>query len=479
MDVLDLARLQFAGTTGVHWIFVILTLGLVPVVAVTHTAAVCARDPLRRAALERSTRFWGQLYVINYALGIVTGLVMEFQFGLGWSGLSKFAGNVIGAPLALETLVAFFAESTFLGMWIFGWGRLRPGLHAALIWVVTVTAYASAYFILVSNGFMQHPVGYEVRDGVAYLTDLGAVLTNPNAVLALAHVTVAALFTGGIFIAGVSAYHVAERTADKRFFTVWLRLGVGVAAIMSFPVFLIGVAQYPLLRRTQPMKFAVLEGGSRAAELQSELVAQHGERNYIPPSWMNIGQYVMLYVAEIVSLIMLIAALVVFRKWLLRFRVIAVLVVLAYPMVLAKYVGSLLYGTPGPNEGIIYLASLAFVVALLALGKRIADQPWAAWSLVAIIPLPFIASIGGWVFRETGRQPWLVYGELTVDQAVSHVSVASMWASCTAFIGVFVALAITNWLLIARFARRGPDATQLGAVEPIHLRLADDPIPAL
>ncbi|PXX58674.1 cytochrome d ubiquinol oxidase subunit I [Nocardia tenerifensis] len=479
MDVLDLARVQFAGTTSVHWLFVILTLGLVPVVAAMHTWAVCTRDPTRRVALERSTRFWGQLYVINYALGIVTGLVMEFQFGLNWSGLSKFAGNVIGAPLALETLVAFFAESTFLGMWIFGWGRLRARWHAALIWLVALTAYASAYFILVSNGFMQHPVGYEVRDGVAYLTDVAAVMTNPNALLALAHVAVAALLTGGVFIAGVSAYHIAKHTADHAFFTRSLRLGVGMAALASFPVFLIGVKQYPLLRRTQPMKFAVLDGGDEAAELQKQLVAQHGPGNYTPPSWMNIGQYVMLYLGEVVAIVALIAALVVFREWLVRFRVVAILLALAYPMVLAKFVGSLLYGEPGPNEGILYGAMFVMVVALLVYGPRVARWRQGAWLLVAMIPLPFIASIGGWVFRETGRQPWLIYGELTVDQAVSHVSAANLWVSCVGFIAVFVALAITNWTLIARFARRGPDAVQLGAVDPVRPRPDDELVAVL
>jgi cytochrome d ubiquinol oxidase subunit I len=195
MSAADLARLQFAATTGIHWLFVILTMGLVPLVAIMHTWGAFTRDPGKRAVRERMTRFWGQLYVINYAVGIVTGLVMEFQFGLSWSGLSKFAGNVFGAPLALETLIAFFAESTFLGMWIFGWGRMRRGVHVTLIWLVALTAYASAYWILIANGFMQHPVGYELRDGEAYLTDFAALLTNPSALIALAHITLAALTT--------------------------------------------------------------------------------------------------------------------------------------------------------------------------------------------------------------------------------------------------------------------------------------------
>nr|CEL19898.1 Cytochrome d ubiquinol oxidase subunit I [Kibdelosporangium sp. MJ126-NF4] len=417
---MDLARLQFAGTTGIHWLFVILTLGLVPVVAITHTAAVCSRDPERQAALLRATRFWGQLYVVNYALGIVTGLVMEFQFGLGWSGLGKVMGNVIGAPIALETLVAFFAESTFLGMWIFGWGRLRPALHATLIWLVALTAYASAYFILVANGFMQHPVGYENRGGTAYLTDLGAVMTNPSALLALAHITVAALTTGGMFVAGVSAYQVLK--GNRVFFQPWLRIGVVAAAVLSFAVYEIGALQYPLLGKTQPMKLAALEGGEGVSQLQAMMAARHGPGDYVPPSWMAIAQDVMLQLGNALTIITVVAALLVFRKRVWR---------------------------------------------------------WLAWLMVAVVPLPFIASLGGWLFREVGRQPWIVYGELTVDQAVSHVSAATMWVSMIAFLAVLLALAIANWSLIVRFARRGPDGVHLGAAEPAEPDTADEPLPVL
>lgn len=476
MSVVDLARLQFAGTIGIHWLFVLLTLGLVPVVAVLHTAAVRSGDPARRSALERATRFWGQLYVINYALGIVTGLVMEFQFGLAWSGLSKFAGNVIGAPVALETLVAFFAESTFLGMWIFGWGRLAPRLHAALIWLVVLTAYASAYFIMVANGFMQHPVGHEVRDGVAYLTDLGAMLTNPNALLALGHITAAALLTGGLFVAGVSAYHVARQTAERPFFVRSLRWGVGVAAFMSVPAFLLGALQYPLLGETQPMKLAVLEGGEEVARVQEMMAARYGAGNYVPPSWLVSAQNVMLYLGYVTAIVALTAALVVFRARLVRSRVVAVLVAVCYPLVLAVFVGGLLYGEPGPNMVVIYVVMVGAVTALLVHGAKVARWRRAAWLLVAVTPLPFVASLGGWLFREIGRQPWIVYGELTVEQAVSPVSAANVWASFVAFMVVFVGLAVTNWVLIARFAARGPDGVHIGRTEPVRPS-ADEPVP--
>lgn len=415
MSAADLARLQFAATTTVHWLFVILTMGLVPLVAIMHTRAAYTRDPAKRAVRERMTRFWGQLYVINYAVGIVTGLVMEFQFGLSWSGLSKFAGNVFGAPLALETLIAFFAESTFLGMWIFGWGRMRKGVHVTLIWLVTLTAYASGFWILIANGFMQHPVGYEVRDGVAYLTDFGALLTNPNALIALAHLTLAAFTTGGVFVAGVSAWHFARGTKETELFRGSLRLGVWVGMLASFFVIIVGQLQVPVLDRTQPMKMAALNNDG-VAELQARLVSEHGPGDYVPPhDWLRIAMDSMTIIGNTVSTITFIAVFLLWKDWLVRWRPLAYL-------------------------------------------------------MTAMIPFPFLAAVGGWVFREVGRQPWLVYGQLTVDDALSHVSRASLAVSCVVFIAVFVALAVTNWTLIARFARRGPDATQLGATEP----LADD-----
>ncbi|MER5933286.1 cytochrome ubiquinol oxidase subunit I [Streptomyces sp. NPDC002054] len=412
MSAAELARLQFAATTTVHWLFVILTMGLVPLVAIMHTRAAFTRDPAKRAVRERMTRFWGQLYVINYAVGIVTGLVMEFQFGLSWSGLSKFAGNVFGAPLALETLIAFFAESTFLGMWIFGWGRMRKGVHVTLIWLVALTAYASAFWILIANGFMQHPVGYEVRDGAAYLTDFGALLTNPNALIALGHITLAAFTTGGVFVAGVSAFHFARGTGETRLFRESLRLGVWVSMLASFFVIIVGQLQVPVLDRTQPMKMAALNDEG-VAQLQAQLVREHGPGNYVPPQdWLRISMDTMTIIGNTVSTIMLIAVFLLWKDWLVRWRPLAYL-------------------------------------------------------MTAMIPFPFIAAVGGWVFREVGRQPWLVYGELTVEDALSHVSRASLAVSCAVFIAVFVALAVTNWTLIARFARLGPDATQLGATEPL------------
>jgi len=241
MDVLDLARLQFGVTAGLHFLFVVLTLGLAPVVAVMNTRWVRTGDPLQ----ERMTRFWGQIYIVNYALGIVTGLVMEFQFGLSWSGLTHYAGDVFGAPLAVETMVAFFLESTFLGLWIFGWHRLPRRAHLACIWIVTLTAYASAFWIMVANSFLQNPAGAAVTGDRLALTDAGALLTNKALVFSFPHVIGAGLTTGAFVVIGASAYRLWRHPGeDRELFTRSLRTGV-VLAVHGVPIAVaFGFAQF-------------------------------------------------------------------------------------------------------------------------------------------------------------------------------------------------------------------------------------------
>ncbi|MEV0589371.1 cytochrome ubiquinol oxidase subunit I [Nonomuraea sp. NPDC050310] len=467
MDILDLARLQFTVTTGLHWLFVIFSLGLAPLVAVLHTLAVRSRDPETRARRLRMTRFWGQLYVINYAVGLVTGLVMEFQLGLSWSGFTKFAGNVIGAPLALEALVAFFAESTFLGLWIFGWGRLRPGLHAALIWLVTLTAYASAYWILVVNAFMQMPAGLEVRDGVARLADAGALLGSPNAILALIHVSSAALLAGGLFMAGVSAYRLRRATTEPAGFRFSLRLGTAVAAVAVIPTAVVGNLQFPLMIDKQPMK-VLLFTHVPTGELQARLAARYGPGDYVPPYWAELGEETMLYLGYVLGLFSLCALLLVFRDLLVRHRAVAVVAVLAAGNSMGEFAGGLVFGAPGPHRLEVYLACNVLAAALLLYRPR-SERALAA-ALVAAAPLPFVAALAGWVMREVGRQPWLVYGHLKVEDGLSPVTWGTMLASTVTFIGVLAVLAVADWILILRFARREPAEAHLGAVaaEPRH-----------
>ncbi|MFG3498143.1 cytochrome ubiquinol oxidase subunit I [Streptomyces sp. NPDC047928] len=405
-EVLDLARLQFALTAGGHFLFVALTLGLAPLVACVQTVATVGRRPLD----ARMVRFWGQLYVVNYAVGIVTGIVMEFQFGLSWSGLTHYAGDVLGASLAVETIVAFFVESTFLGLWIFGWNRFNRWVHLAMIWIVTLTAYLSAYWILVSNGFLNNPVGHRVSEGELVLDDPVAVLTNPAALLAFGHILGGALLTAGSFMAAVSAYHLFRRSPEWEFFGRSLRIGVFVSfpALMVTAVF--GGLQLGALKDLQPMKSAVFGGRTdEIARLQAEMAARFGPGDYVPSEAWTRGSALIMLLAFALMMYFTFAGFVLafFKKAVFRFRL------------------------------------------------------WHL-ALIAAVPLPYLAMISGWVFREAGRQPWVVYGLLKTEDAVSTVSPGAMRLSLAVFTSLFAVLAVVNGWLLVRHARRGPVDAGLG-----------------
>ncbi|MEU8342730.1 cytochrome ubiquinol oxidase subunit I [Spirillospora sp. NPDC048832] len=409
-DALMLARVQFALTAGTHFLFVALTLGLATLVALTQTRATVSGS----AVHARMVRFWGQLYVVNYAVGIVTGLVMEFQFGLNWSGLSRVSGSVFGAPLALETIVAFFVESTFLGLWIFGWDRLNRWVHLALIWVVTLTAYLSAYFVLVANGWLQRPVGFEVVDGTARLTDAGALLANPTALLAFSHVVFGGLLTAGFFMAGVSGFHLLRRTAEVEFFRRSMRIGLLTVILSVIPVVVVGGMQYAYV---QPTK----RGGSEADAAVADFTARFGPGDYLAPGVAKVGEGLMTTMWLLMLLVALVALVKLpFGRWLVRGRVFHVLMIVA-------------------------------------------------------VPLPYVAMLSGWVFREVGRQPWMVYGVLKTEDALSPgVGSGAVAVSFAAFSVLFAVLFGVNAWLLARFARRGPGGAGLGAAPP-----AEPPVPVL
>lgn len=403
MDPLMLARVQFALTAGSHFVFVALTLGLATLVALMQTRATLSG----REVHGRMTRFWGQLYVVNYAVGIVTGLVMEFQFGLNWEGMSRMTGGVFGAPLALETIGAFFVESTFLGLWIFGWDRLNRWVHLGLIWVVTLTAYLSAYFVLVANGWLQRPAGYEMRDGVARLTDAGALLGNPTALLAFVHVLFGGLLTAGFFMAGVSGYHLLRRTAEVEFFRRSMRMGLVTVMAAVVPVMVFGGMQY---RYLQPTK----TGGDDAAAAVADFTARFGPGDYMAPGQAGVGEAVMTGLWALMLLLAIVALVKVWwGRWLVRGRVFHVVMICA-------------------------------------------------------VPLPYAAMLAGWMFREVGRQPWMVYGVLKTRDALSPgVGSGTIAVSFVAFTALFAVLVGVNAWLLARFARRGPDGGALGAAPPV------------
>ncbi|MGS2614202.1 cytochrome ubiquinol oxidase subunit I [Micromonospora sp. LZ34] len=399
MDTLLLARLQFATTTSIHFLFVVVTLGLVTLLVGLQTTAVLTGKPV----YWRLTRFWGQLYVINYVLGIATGIVMEFQFGLNWSGLSRYVGNVFGAPLAIETLVAFFLESTLLGMWIFGWHRLRKGVHLALLWGVALTAYASAFWIMVANSWLQNPVGYELRDGIAHLTDFTALLTNPSLGMAFGHVVFAALLVGGMLMAAVSAWHLIRRTPDHALFRTSLRIGLVTSALSITMVQGFGFAQFGPVGQVQPTKFG---GNPDADALVTEWTTRFGEGDYTPPVLASVGLGFMILIGFTLGALWLLLPLL-WRDWAIRLR---------FPL----------------------------------------------WLILLALPLPFVAVILGWIAREVGRQPWVAYGLLPTEQAVSGVDAGVMLASLIGFSLLLGTLAVANWVLLARHAARGAADPALG-----------------
>ena len=253
---LDLARWQFAITTVYHFLFVPLTIGLSLLVAGMQTAWVRTDDD----RYLRMTKFWGKLFLINFAMGVVTGIVQEFQFGMNWSDYSRFVGDIFGAPLAIEGLLAFFMESTFLGLWIFGWDRLPKKLHLACIWLASIGTLLSAYFILAANSWMQHPVGSVVNTarGRAELTDFGAVLTNSTAVGAFTHTITASFVTAGMFVLAISAWHLA-RGQHTEVMRPSLRMALVTVLIASIGVVITGDLQARLMTEQQPMKMAAAE----------------------------------------------------------------------------------------------------------------------------------------------------------------------------------------------------------------------------
>jgi cytochrome d ubiquinol oxidase subunit I len=400
---LSLARVEFAITASVHFLFAALTMGLLPVVAVLQTRWVTTGRPV----FERLTQFWGNIYVSNYAVGILTGLVMEFQFGLNWSGLTGFAGNVFGAPLALETIVAFFAEATFLGLWILGWGRLPKAVHLALIWLITLTAYVSAFWVMVANGFLQHPVGFAVRDGVVVLTNWLAVLTNPGALYGLAHLVAGALTTGGVVVAGISAYHWARDTTERELFGRSLNTGLVVTAAGSVLTVALGFTQFGYVKADQPAKFAVMNGDAKAlSAAQAALRAAHGPGDYAPPGVIGPLYTLMLVIGGVLAIVSV--AALFFRPLVARSRIIQ-------------------------------------------------------WTLVGLIPLPYVALVAGWLVRELGRQPWVVYGVQRTSAASGDVGVPTVLTSLIVFTAGYLALAMLDYRLIARAARLGHQPALFGS----------------
>jgi len=440
MDAVTLARLQFAVTTVYHFFFVPLTLGLVILVAVMETIYVRSGNE----AYKRMARFWGRLFLINFAMGVATGIVQEFQFGMNWSTYSRFVGDIFGAPLAIEALLAFFMESTFLGIWIFGWERLSKGWHLAMIWLVVLGSHISAFWILVANSFMQEPVGFVVRNGRAEMTNFFALLTNPNLWVQFPHVILAGWATGAFFILGISAYHLVKKTGDQNIFRRSLYIGLGVALVSSILIATSGHVQAQHMVQIQPMKMAAAEALWNSEEPASFSLFTIGNLNGT---------------SDVFSI-----------------RVPYLLSVLSYNNFTGKVEGinqlqahyAQQYGSGNyvPPVPIVYwtfrlMVGAGFLMILFALlglfflwRRSLERQKWFLWGLVIATFLPYLANSTGWIMTEVGRQPWIVFGLLQTNNAASpNVGAASVLTSLVVFTLLYGALAVADVYLLIKYAK--------------------------
>lgn len=441
MDIVLLSRWQFALTTVYHFFFVPLTIGLGVMVALLESIYVKTGN----LEYKRLTKFWGKLFLINFAMGVVTGLVMEFQFGMNWSEYSRFVGDIFGAPLAIEALLAFFLESTFLGIWIFSWERLSKKLHAATIWLVAIGTILSSFFILAANGFMQSPVGFTLNNGRAEMVSFGALLGNPRAWYIFLHTVASGLVTASFFILGFSAYHILHKK-DKAVFQVSLKLAAIVGFFATLAVIATGDFQGRQLREVQPMSaaaseahfetqdpadFLVVAGFAKDGksltwevkipkalsmlyflkpsgeveginQIQERYVAQYGQDNYIP--------------------------LVILDFWTFRVMV-----------------------------GLGFLMLLITLLVWIQVKKKYPEKGnWILRILPIAIFFPYLANTSGWILTETARQPWAVTGLIKTRDAVSpNLTPATVLISLIGFVLVYAILMGIDLFLLIKNAKSG------------------------
>ncbi len=444
MDALTLARWQFGITTIYHFFFVPLTLGLSLLVAIMETAYVRSGNEI----YKRMARFWGQLFLINFAMGVVTGIVQEFQFGMNWSNYSRYVGDIFGAPLAIEALLAFFMESTFLGIWLFGWDRLPKWAHLASIWLVVLGSNISALWILIANSFMQQPVGYAVRGSRAEMTNFFALLTNGNLWVQFPHVILGGIATAAFFVLGISAYNLLRQRGEQELFKHSANIGIIAALIASILVAVNGHTQAQYMVRIQPMKMAATE-----ALWNSEQPAAF--------SLFTIGSEDS-------------------RKDIFSIKIPTLLSILSYNDPTAKVEGinqiqaqyEKQYG-PGnyvPPIAITYwsfrlmvgagllMILLALIAVYLALKKRLETVRWFLWLLPFAIVLPYVANTTGWIMTEMGRQPWIVFGLLKTADAVSPtVNAPSVLISLILFTLLYGVLMVADVYLLVKYAKGEPE----------------------
>ena len=433
MDPVFLSRLQFAAATMFHFLFVPLTLGLSMIIAYMETQYARTGEEV----YLRMTKFWGKLFLINFALGVVTGITLEFQFGTNWSRYSEYVGDIFGSLLAIEASVAFFLESTFIGIWIFGWKKLSAKAHAGVMWLVAIAGNFSAVWILLANGFMQHPVGYEIRNGRAELTNFFDVMFNKHGILEIVHVVPAALLLGAFFIMGISAWHLL-RKQHINLFQKSFRIALVVGLVTSLWVAFSGDMHGINVSKNQPAKLAAMESHwetqKQAPIVLFAIPDEAQEKNLI----------------EIGSIPGLLSFLG-FHDFNAEVTGLRDIPKDERPPVWPTFIGF---------RTMVGLGTLFIILMVYGWFRRnkLMESPGFLKIMFWAIPLPYIATEMGWLVSEVGRQPWIVYGLMKTSHAVSPIATSQVFISLVGFIVVYGLLGAVGFYLIAKSVKEGPEA---------------------
>jgi len=446
-DTLAIHRLQFAFTVTFHYLFPQLTMGLALLIVILKTVALRTDDD----HYNRAARFWGKIFGINFALGVVTGIPMEFQFGTNWAQFSRAAGGVIGQTLAMEGVFSFFLESSFLGLFLFGEKRLGPKGHWLSAFLVFLGSWLSGYFIIATDAWMQHPVGYALgAAGEIRLTSVSALLFNRWALWQYAHNMIGAVQTACFVMAAVGAFYLLSgqhETFGRTFVRVAVIVGMVASMTQAYPT---GDAQGKMIARHQPVTLAAMEGlfetqqGAPLAILgQPDMQKKRLDNPLIVPRMLSFLTY---------------------RRWTAEVRGLNRFPEQDWPdkILLLYYSYHVMVGL-----GTIFIAVM-FVAAVLLWKRRLYSSRWMLWVLMLCLPFPYIANTAGWITAEVGRQPWLIYGLMRTHAGVSpQVSAGNAWFTIIGFMGMYTVLAILFLFLVYREIEHGPEpAAAPAAVEP-------------
>lgn len=452
MDPVLLARFQFAATTIFHFFFVPLSIGLVFLVALMETLYVVRKEEV----YKKMAKFWGHLFLINFAVGVVTGIIQEFQFGMNWSDYSRFVGDVFGAPLAIEALLAFFMESTFIGLWIFGWDKLSKKVHLACIWLVSLGTFLSGFWILMANSFMQVPAGFKMNNGRAEMNDFLALITNGQLFVEFPHVMTGALCTSAFFVAGISAYNLLKKQ-HVVFYKKSMKIALIIGLIGSIGAALSGHTQAQYLVKTQPMKMAAAEAiwkdtADPAPWSSFALIDTKNKENKFE---LNIP-----YALSFLSYSK-------FEGSLKGMETLQKEYTEKYDSIVGEGTN---YIPPVKTTYWSFRLMIGFGVAMILLSivglylsrkKRLEQNQWFLRFLLPAIFFPFLANTFGWVMTEVGRQPWTVFGLMTTADSISpNVSAGMILFSIITYLLLFTILAAVMVYLMIREIKKGPGIHQ-------------------